>query len=174
MRKVALCSLFLLAGCPGLGEVAFDVPSSGQSTVNGAPGGGLLPSLSGFGGFDNMTFSQSQAFRNSNTDKDHIRNAYVTRFTLKVVSPPSGQDLSFLTSIEFKIQTPSFPSVKIASIGAIQPGVTTVDLDLTNADIAQYAKADSFSITTTATGHQPAQNTTIEADLTLHIVASVL
>jgi hypothetical protein len=101
MRKLALLIALCTAGCPGLGQVAFDVQSSGSSTVQGSALGG--------------------AFSNNNTNKDHLSSARVSRLT-----------------------------------------------------IAPYAKADSFSITTKGTGTQPPQNTTVEADLSLHIVANVL
>ena len=40
--------------------------------------------------------------------------------------------------------------------------------------IAPDAKSDTFSITTKGAGSVPSQNTTVEADLALHIEANVL
>ena len=173
MRTLALLVALCCAGCPGLGQVAFDVDSSGQSTVQGSPLGGVLPKPPAFGNFGDLSFNQSQDFANQNTNKDHIDSARVSKLTLKVTSPANGS-LSFLSSIEFDIQAPNLPLVRIAEAASIPAGASSVELTLDNVDIAPYAKADSFSITTKGTGTQPSQDTTIEADLTLHIVANVL
>lgn len=161
--------LFLTAGCPGLNEVGFDVDSQGQSTVPGSPVGGLLDVFPSFGNFD---FSQNQTFQNNNTNKDHVQQAHLTKLTLKIDNPVSAT-LDFIQTIEFDVSAQNLPTVRIAS-GTIPAGVATVNLTLDDVDIANYVKADQFSITTKGAGHQPSQDTTIEADLTLHIVASVL
>ena len=173
MRKLALLAALFAAGCPGLGQVAFDISSSGQSTVQGSPLGGVLPAPPGFEGFTGSSFSQSQQFQNNNTNKDHISSCRVGKLTLKVVSP-SGATLSFLSKIEFFIKTDALPEVRIAEALAVPAGATSIELSLDDQQIAPYARSDSFSITTKAAGTQPSQNTTIEADLTLHIEANVL
>lgn len=160
MKALTLFAV-VLSGCSSL--LSFDVQQSGQTTIQG---GGLLGSL----GFGSFSFNQSQDFQNNNTNKDHISECRLTKLTLKVVS---GSDLGFLQSITFYVSAPNLPKQKIASKTAIG-AVRTVDLDLENVDIAQYAKSDQFSITTDAAGSAPAQTTTIEADLTLNVHASIL
>jgi len=155
MRKLVPLFLLLTAGCPGLGQVAFDVDSSGQSQVQGSPVGGFLQ------------------FQNNNTNKDHITSCRVGKLTLKVVSPAGGT-LSFLSRIEFFIKTAKLTEVRIAEALSIPAGTTSIDLAIDDQQIAPYAKSDTFSITTKATGQQPSQNTTIEADLKLHIEANIL
>lgn len=173
MRKLALLALLATAACPGLGQVAFDIDSSGQSTVQGSPLGGLLPAPPAFENFNGAAFAQSQQFQNNNTNKDHISSCRVGKLTLKVVSP-AGATLSFLSKIEFYIKTDTLPEVRIAEALTIPAGATSIDLALDDQQIAAYAKSDTFSITTKGSGTQPPQNTTIEADLTLHIEANVL
>ena len=173
MSKPFLLALLLAAGCPGLGQVAFDIQSQGQSTIPGSPVSGVLPSALGFDGLGPTQFSQSQDFSNHNTNKDHLTSCRVSKLTLKVTSP-SGQTLSFLSRIEFFIQTSSLPAVRIAEALSIPPGAITIDLAIDDQQIAPYAKSDNFSITTKASGTSPQQNTVIEADLTLHIEANVL
>ena len=167
MRPSALL-LALCCGCSSL--LSFDVDSSGTTTISG---GGLLAGLPSFTGFNNLSFSQSQQFANNNTNKDHISEARLTRLTLKVTSP-TGADLSFLTKIDFFIEAPGQARVHIAGISPLPAGQSSVDLTLDDRDIASYAKADSFSITTSVTGHSPTSDTTVEADLRLNIHASVL
>ena len=171
MRKL-LPVLFLCAGCPGLGQVGFDIDTNGSSTVPGNPAAGVFSVFPSFGSLGNLDFSQQQAFQNNNTRKDHVAEARLSKLTLKVTSP-IGDPLSFISTVEFDVGASGLPTVRIAE-ATIPAGVSTVDLTLDNQDIAAYVKADSFSITTKGTGHSPIHDTTIEADLTMHIVANVL
>jgi hypothetical protein len=168
MRHFAIVIL-LCAGCSGL--INFDVDSSGQSTIQGSPTGPLLPGF-GFAGFNKMSFSQSAQFQNNNTNKDHISSCRLTKLTLKIVSPASA-NLSFLNQIDFYIEAPNLPKVHIAGLTPV-PGGTSADLTIDDRDIAAYAKSDTFSITTQASGRTPTTDTTIEADMKLHINASLL
>ena len=172
MRKLAIVFVLLSAGCPGLGQVGFTIDSKGTSTIQGNPTGGVLNVFPAFGGFGSQSFSQNQTFQNNNTNKDHVSSAHMTKLTLKVVSP-SGGTLSFLSTVEFDIGATGLPTVRIAEAN-IPANATTVDLTLDAQDIAPYVKADAFSITTKATGQQPTTTTTLEADLSMYIVANVL
>jgi hypothetical protein len=170
MRRFAIAAL-LCSGCSGL--IGFDVDSSGQSTIPGSPTGSLLGGIPGFQGFNSMSFSQSAAFQNNNTNKDHISACRLTKLTLKVVTPTGGTLAPLLTKIDFFIEAPNLQKIHIAGLNPV-PGTTSADLQLDDVDIAAYAKSDTFSITTAASGQTPSQNTTIEADLKLHVNASVL
>ena len=166
MRFLA-AALIATIGCSGL--INFDVDSAGQTTIPGS----LLPTALNFAGFNNLSFSQSAQFSNNNTNKDHISSAHITQFSLKVVTP-AGASLAFLNQVDFFIQAPNLPKIHIAGLNPV-PAQTLVSLTLDNVDIAAYAKSDNFSITTSVTGgHSPSSDTTIEADLRLHIDASVL
>ncbi len=174
---VGCASVCALGGCSSL--LSFDVNSSGTATIPGSPTGGLLGNAlgSGFGGFNNFNVSQSQEFKNENTNKDHISECRVTKLTLKVlkpVAPAAGSDLSFLTQIDFFIAAPNLARVHIAGAKNFPLNQSTVDLTLDNVDIAAYAKADTFSITTDAQGRAPGADTDIEADIALNIHASLL
>ena len=172
MHRAIPLIFLLVAGCPGLGQVGFDVASQGTSTVQGSPLGAALNAFPSFSGFGDLSFSQSQDFANNNTNKDHVVQANLTRLTLKTISP-TGATLDFIQTVEFDIAAPGLPTVRIAE-ATIAAGATSVDLSLDAQDLAAYVKADSFSITTKGAGHQPSSDTTIEADLSLHIVANVL
>ena len=177
MRRLGLlAALLLMSSCSSL--LSFDVDSTGTATIQHGPPGSVLlnNALPGFNGFDNFNVSQTQAFKNNNTNKDHISSCRLTKLQLTVTSPSAspGNDLSFLTSIKFYISAPNLPEQLIASSSALPAGQSVVNLTLENVDIANYAKADSFSITTKATGHAPAQDTSVKADLTLNIHASLL
>jgi hypothetical protein len=110
MRYLVAICLLLCAGCPGLGQVGFDVNTNGSSTVAGSPLGGVLSVFPAFAGFGSIDFSQSQQFQNNDTRKDHVVEARLTRLTLKVTSP-AGDPLSFIQTIAFKAGATGLPDV---------------------------------------------------------------
>jgi hypothetical protein len=169
MHRFVIAAL-LCSGCSGL--IAFDVDSTGQTTIQGSPTGSLLSGFTGFQGFNNLSFSQSAQFKNNNTNKDHISACRLTKLGLKVISPTGGT-LAFLSKIEFFIEAPNLQKTRIASLNPV-PGTATADLVIDDKDIAAYAKSDTFSITTEASGRTPSADTTIEASLKLHVNASLL
>ena len=169
--KAAAALVGLAAACsPSIG---IDIDASGTATVQGSALGSVLSLPGGFGGLTAINLSQEAAFKNQNTDRDHITSCRVSKLALKVTSPDS-QDLTFLSSISFSIAAPNLPKLRIAHLDAIPAGARSVNLSLDDAQLGAYCKADSFSITTDASGHAPPQDTTIEADLTLHVEANLL
>src|SRR5437867_12532154 len=112
MRKL-LPALLLCAGCPGLGQVGFDIDTNGSSTVQGNPAAGVFNVFPGFGGLGNLDFSQKEQFQNNNTRKDHVVEARLSKLTLKVVTPV-GDPLSFISTIEFHVSANGLPDVRIA------------------------------------------------------------
>jgi hypothetical protein len=166
----AVASAIVLAGCFGI--LSFDVQSTGTTTIPGSPAGGLLPAVFNFGSFD---ISQSAGFNNTDTRKDHITSCRLKQLTLRVTSPASGQDLSFLSRVEFFISAPNLPKVRIAHLDAAPPaGQSATDLAVDDVELQDYAKAASFTVDTQASGTQPKQTTTLEANLRLNIRASPL
>src|ERR1700704_1570442 len=135
MRRFAIAVL-LCTGCSGL--IGFDVDSTGQSTIQGSPTGGLLPPV--FQGFNSMSFSQSAQFQNNNTNKDHISACRLTKLTLKVVNPVGGELSPLLSKIDFFIEAPNLQKLHIAALNSV-PATTNVDLQLDDVDIAAYAKS---------------------------------
>jgi hypothetical protein len=171
LRTFALLCLLALAGC-GLNE--FDVTQSGSATV---PGGGItagllnqFPPMQGFNSFD---FSQSQEFKNENAQKDHVSSAKLTAFTLNITAP-SGGNFGFLQSIAFYAEA-NGQKVRVAhkeNIGSL-PASSTLSLDLDDVELAPFVKADTMSITTTATGQQPVSDTQITATAVFHVTVSL-
>jgi hypothetical protein len=161
----------LAAGCGDL--LSFDVESSGTTTIPGSPVPDVLGGLPGMSGFSSINVAQSSEFQNKDTRKDLISSVRVKRMTLRVTNP-SSQPLSFLTRVAFFVEAPGLAPRRIARLEPVPPGVTTADLQLDDVDIAAYAKADSFSVTTEAEGQSPPQQTTLEARLVLAVSASLL
>jgi hypothetical protein len=163
-----LASLVLIACNP---TVSFDSPVEATATIQGSslPISGPLTGL----GFNNINFNQSANLSNNNTDKDHVVHVTQKSFTLSVTSP-SGGDLSFLQSLAFSVSAANLPTVEIAHQTVFPKGQASVDMVIDNVDLAPYAKADSFSITSTGSGTAPSKDTTIDIKLVLTIEAHVL
>lgn len=165
VRGSLLLALALLA--PACGLNTFDDSVTADTTVQG--GGvvgqvlGTFPPMSGFNNFD---FSQTQAFKNQNTSKGAVSSVKLKSFTLQITAP-NGQDFGFLDSIAFYAEANGTKvrvahKDNIASLGLKAPN-PTLTLDLDDVELKPFVTADTMSLTTTANGRQPVQDTTIHA-----------
>lgn len=170
-RATLLTSILLTAlACGGLDT--FTITEESTATIQGSILGQLVSDL-GFGGFLSMDLSQNETLANQGVSREQIDSVFVRSLTLTITAPPSGQDFTFLDSLEFYVEAPGEPRRLIASGGPFQAGLTTVGLDLENVDLAPYAAAESMSITTEASGRPPAQDTTIQAQIELEVDVNV-
>ena len=165
----AMFGLAWLAGCEP--TVAFDVDVSGQTTVEG---GGLLEDLLdqfSFGDLANMDISSTAEFQNNQAEKERVSEARLTKVALTITAP-EGQDFDFINEITFFVTAPGQPEREVAT-KAVPRGVRTFELDLADVDLAPYVRADQMSLTTAVNGRRPTEDTTIQADLVLHIIAAL-
>ncbi len=170
-RLVSLALLLALAGT-GCGAIAaFDATVTGKTTVQK---GTLLEQALplDFGAFGGIDLSQTQSFQNHDVKPSQVDSIKLKRLTLEITNPPSGQDFSFLNSIEFDVSADGQPTKRIAESapGAFQ-GATQVDLNLDGVELKPYATAPNFSITTKANANKrPDQDTTIQATVVFHVI----
>ena len=171
MRQLSLLlPLLALCGC-GLNE--FDVSQSAGTTVPGATLlGQVLNGVPQMNGFNKFDFSQSQEFKNQNAQKDHVRSAKLTRFTL-TISGPATQDFGFLESIAFFAEangqrTRVAHKEHIPQLGLKAPNPVLV-LDLDDAELQPFVAADTLSFTTQASGRQPSQDTQLTGQAVVHL-----
>src|SRR3954468_10356954 len=105
MRSLGLAAAaavaLLASGCNP--TISFDSNVKGTSQIPGSALGSLSGPLA-LTGLNNINLSQSAAFANNNTDKDHIDHVRVKSLTLTVTQPTPG-DLSFLTKLSFTISS---------------------------------------------------------------------
>lgn len=170
-----VAALASLASCNNL--VDFDVEQDANTTIQGASLVGQVlnqfPTMQGFNSFD---VSQSQEFENHNAQKSHVTSARLKSFTLQIVSP-SNQDFGFLDSIEFYAEA-NGTKVRVAhkenisSLGLKAPN-PTLQLDLDDAELAPFVKADKMSITATVSGRQPNQDTQVKGVAVFHVSAGL-
>lgn len=167
----ALGIMLQTMGCGAL-PIFFDVKTEGQTTIQK---GTLLEQLVGSFGFDSFSsfdISQSQEFKNNNTQKSLVKEAKVKSLTLTITGPAT-QNFDFLEEVSFFVEAPGQTRKRIA-FKLIPKGVTTFAMDLDGVDLTPYVKADSIKITTEAKGKRPTNDTTVQAILVLTIGAGVL
>ncbi len=155
------------------GAVTFDVPLEGETVIEGQGLlGGVLSSIPAFSGFSGFDLSSTQEFENNNAEKDRVTEAYVTAFSLSATAP-SGASLDFMDSVSFYVEAPDLSRTLIGEVD-IPAGATSVDLELTDDNLADYVKAETMSFTTEASGAPPEEDTTVKADVTLTITAELV
>ncbi len=170
MRTSLLLLALLLSGCDGP-LVTFTTQLKAQASLDGCSlltcALNVFPQMVGFA---NLDFDSNQDFQNNNAQKQHVKTAKVTSFTLKI-SAPNDQDYAFLDSLSFAVasdgtETQLAYKDDIAGLGLKAPNPTLV-LELPGEDIAHHIRADQVSFLSSGRGRQPANDTTIEASVTL-------
>ena len=155
--------------CSNLDNVS--VPADGQTTIPGSVLGGLLGPV-GFLGFSDIDVSEAQEFRNQGYSKDQIDSVRLEVFTLAITAPQGG-NFDFLSEVSFFAESEGLPRVEIARINPVPRGASALELEILDVELRDYAVADSMTITTTATGVTPDEDTTISAHLVLDVDVDV-
>lgn len=168
LLSVAFAVPMLTSGCAP--DVTFSVPIEGETVVEGAGlVGELLDAFPDFGGFNSFDISTAEEFENNNAQKENVKTARLTSFTLEATAPADAT-LDFLDSIAFFVSAADLDEVQIAS-AEIEDGDTLVELDLDDVDLAPYVRADSMTFTTEISGRQPADDTTVAAAAAVEVTA---
>jgi hypothetical protein len=148
MKKIALAivlllSLMTVSGCKEKAIYKnFETNYSFKVTVpaNSLLGTALLPAA-----FEEESNSEQQYSLND-TRKDLIEEVFVQSFLLEVVSP-STEDLSFLNSARFHIDSDGLAEMLVAEKDPV-PNDVGQDLlfDVMAVNLAPYLRADAFNI----------------------------
>jgi hypothetical protein len=87
-----------------------------------------------------------EAFSANSTRADMIERISLTALTLTVQSPSNGS-LRFLKSVDIHAVAEGLPEIRIAYKDLVPDNVgTTLDLDVTNAELKEYFKKDKYSL----------------------------
>lgn len=169
MRSFFVSIAALACAC---GPVPFTTELKGEAVIQGSPLGqafNMFPPLSGFANFD---FDSNQDFKNNDATRAQVKSMKVTQVTLRIVSPPT-QGFSFLESIELSAKSgdleqkvASKAGIDVLGLGAPNP---TLKLDVVDVELVGFLRAPSMSIITRGTGHQPAQETRVEATVKFQV-----
>jgi hypothetical protein len=173
--KALLCFALFFGGlwnCSGVNEVTFNVPVIATAEIEK---GNLLEDLInqfGFGSFLNVDIASTQEFKNQNVERARITKAMLTKLTL-TIEAPTDQNFDFLERLTFFVESDGLPKVEVASI-TFPKGARTVEMTVTNADIAAHLRAERISLTTEVKGRKPTQKTTVKAVANFQISARLL
>ncbi len=176
MKPAVLVFLTALTGCEA--PITFTTQLRAETTIAG--GGPLISLLDAFpqmSSFANIDFNTNDDFENNSTEKQFVKLAKVTSFTLKILSP-NDQDFGFLDSLTFSIGSDAGADTVVATkqniseleLAAPHP---TLVLDVPGEDIAHHIRADTVSFITSGTGRKPVNDTTVEATVDLYIGAGL-
>jgi hypothetical protein len=163
--------LVAVAGVGCVPVVAFDVPLSAETTVEG---GGVIEQFLdafGFGDLANIDFSTTDEFENNDVRRDQVTSARLTALTLTIAAP-QGADFGWLDEIAFSVEADGEPEVEVAS-ASIADDAVAASLDLEDIELAPYVRAPAFTITTDVTARRPPQDTTVRVDLVFAIAAEL-
>jgi hypothetical protein len=156
------------AGC-GPPVITFDVPVSGETTVDS---GGLIGELLGGLGFDDfaaLDLEGTQEFKNEDVRKEQVTSAFVTSLNLSI-QEPQGANFDWLNAIAFSASADDVDTEEVASAD-IPDGKSAVACEVAGVDVGPYIRADSFSITTEVEAVHPPQDTTVRVDVVFKISA---
>lgn len=166
MRAVRWLPLALFA-CADL--LTVPVETSASTVVEGQGAIGGILDLIEFAGFSDFDVVVEEELANQGVEEGEIREAYLTAFTL---STPDGDDLSFVDTFAVYVEAEGQPRTRIAHQEAFPEGEPVVELTLDDVDLAPFIVAPSMTITTEVTGGPPVDDTTVDADIALEVVAT--
>ena len=139
--------------------------------VMGSPLGEVLGPLA-FTGFEGIDVSESQDFRNQGYTKNEMDSVRLSSIALSISAPDDG-NFDFFTRLSFFAEADGLPKVEVARLDPIPKGSQSIDMDILDVELVDYASADSMTITSTATGTSPSQNTIIDARVVLDIDVNI-
>lgn len=171
MPKYIFILAVLLSNCSKLDELTkFDVDYDTQVTIPSTTGINLP--------FDVLTpdteTNSESTFESNDTRKDLIEEIKLTKLQL-FISSPSDADFSFLESIDIFISADGLEELKIASKVEVPETVSALDLEVSDADLKEYIKKDSYSLRlNTVTDEAMSQDHQVDVKSTFFVDAKIL
>jgi len=162
---------FLISSCSKLDELTkFNIDYDTEVTIPSSAGINLP--------FDVLTpdteTNSESTFESNDTRKDLIEEIILTKLQLEITSP-SDADFSFLESIEVFISAEGLDEIKIASKTDVPETVSVLDLDVSDNDLKEFIKKDSYSLRlNTVTDEAISQDHQIDVKSTFFVDAKIL
>ncbi len=162
--RSCVLALFFFSSCGG---VHFDVDQAlGEQRIPGSPLGAVLPSLLPNPFRLNVDLKAETAKRGTGP----ATAAFLKSLTLAATpaANPSG-NFGFLEEVHVFIEAPALPKKEVALLKPVPSEATSVTFTIIDGvDLLPYVNAGA-SITTTATGTQPARDFTFDGKVVLDI-----
>jgi hypothetical protein len=134
--------ILVVSGCDKLDELTkFDIDYDSQVTIESTT---IIDLPFDVSTPDMETNSESE-FEVNDTRKDLIEEILLKEITLTLTFPEMS-DFSFLESIEVYINAEDLEEVLIASKTVVDETASVLELDLTDTDLQDYIKKDSFTL----------------------------
>lgn len=167
-RITAVAAAVALCTCGTLDR--FDVGTSASATVQKStlPVAEDLLGLLPFEGLNEISFEEDIA--NQGVSEDQIDSVKLKSLVLH--TGESGLPLDFIESVEFYVIADGEPRVLVAT-GSDFEGETSAELDLPDQELKPYVIAPSMTFEAEVKGKRPEQDTTVTADVTLTVDATV-
>lgn len=162
MRRFALALLF----CCACGNVSFKVEQDlAKQTVQGSPLGGVLPSLLP----NPYTLSIDIKAEVGKRGTGPARSAFLESLTLTIASETPNANFDFIDETRLYVEGPGLTKVEVARLVPVPTGAKALTFDVVPmVDLLPYFAAGA-TISATATGRQPAQDTSFSG----HVVVEV-
>lgn len=145
-----------------------EIEESAAATI---PGATLLEVLAGDLGLDGLSeidVTTSEEFVNQGAEPGDVRDVMIASFTFTATSPADA-DLSFIDSIEIHVEAPGLPQQRVAFIDGIPEGTSMVELELEDVDLTDYTVSESMTLSATASGQRPHDDTEVRADVVIAV-----
>lgn len=165
-----LAAAVIYAGCNG-SLLTITIEETSEVVVERGTPLEVLLSDFGFDEFTGLDISSDQQLANQGVEPGDISSVYFDSLVL-TASDPNGADLSFMTSLEFYASADGLPTVLVASQDDFPEGQATVEMNLEDVDLTEYAVAPSMNITTEVSGNRPDVDTTVFAEFALKVGAT--
>jgi len=171
MRRLVLAAVLLLtfigSACDVIDDLlTFYINEDATIVVDSSFPIGLAPVLP-----VTVTTNSDDTFKNNKTRAELVKDVTLDKLTLSITEP-DGQNFDFLSKIEIYISSEGSNEVKLAYLENIPKGVSEITLNSTNAELDEFIKGDSYTISTKATLAKPvAQDTKIKANMRFKVTA---
>ncbi len=163
---ISLTSIIVLNAC---GLDTFNINERSRATIEGATALDQLVNNFGFDEFVAMDITTNETLANQGVERHQIDSVTVTSIVLSIPEESDGQDFNFIESLAFFADADDLERVKVAEIVDVPDDVSSLELNVTEAELADYAAKESMDIITEVNGRLPSETTIVDADVGLRI-----
>ncbi|MCA9717824.1 MAG: hypothetical protein H6713_00850 [Myxococcales bacterium] len=170
-RRLALGLTLLAGSCQGtLTTIELE-----RSALAEVPAATLVETLIGDLGlseFSMLDITTAEEIQNQGAEPGDIKDVTLGAFTLSTTSP-EGADLSFIDSIEVYVASEGLERRRVAHRDAFPEGQSSVELELDEVDLTDYAVSAAMTFELEAGGQRPEDATGLRADVVVLVGVTV-
>ena len=174
MKKLILPLIIICVGLMACEEdginVSFNVDYSTNYTLDkAAVVGTTIDAVS-----PEIQTNNTEVFTNNNTNLDKIEGAKFNNLTISIISP-AGEDFSFVNDVKVYIQGLGMSEELVASKSNIDQAATSIDMDVTDVNLAAHVKSGAFTLRTSVVNDEALDvDLDLQADMQMKVTARAL